>query len=144
MTDFMKTEYDIEATSSFPVVRHIVFAVTTVFFLVISFYSIQDMNLKRALLDSNLIYFIMIMLAFVFIFSTIIINLYKYNEIKKSIKYLNDQNELNDRPMENYVYTKTLWIYPLVSFIYFIILIIFLIIINHKCAILKNTLYNFV
>jgi hypothetical protein len=144
MTDFKNPEYEIEANSTNPPIRHILFAVTTVFFLVISFYSIQDMNFKKALLDSNLIYFIMTMLAFISIFTTIIGNIYKYNEIKESIKYLNDQNELNDRPKEKYVYTKTLWVYPLVAFIYFIILIIFLIIINHKCAIFKNTLSNFV
>jgi hypothetical protein len=139
------TDKDVEKGSTKPMVRHFIFPFATVFFIVIIMLSIYDIYYKKALLESNLTYFIISMIGFGLIFTTIILNVYRYNQITTTIKDFNEKNKLlYNIPHEKFVYTKTLWVYPLVAFIYFIILIIFFIIINHKCAILKNTLSNFV
>ena len=143
--DLTYTDKDIEFGLPKPSIRHAIFAFTTVFFLVLTYYSIQDIYNKKTLLESNLTYFIVAMIGFGLIFTTLIMNLYRYNQIKTKIKDFNDENKLlYNIPKQNFVYTKTVWIYPLIAFIYFIILVIFFIIINHRCAILKNNISNFV
>ncbi len=137
---------DIEVSKHQPLIRHFLFGLTTISFFTISFFSIQDLILKKPLFQSNIIYFIIFVVALASIWATIIINLSKYSDIKKIIQYSEGQEARLNVKNQTFNYTKTVWIYPLVSFIYFIILIIFLIIVNHKCFILKNNIsyyYNF-
>ena len=136
-------DYNIEMDRNKPIIRHVIFMLTTLLFLIASFFSISDIYSKRPLLESNIIYFIVYMLALGLIFTTIIMNMYKYSQIKQEIKAINEQDNALKAPGERPVYTKTVWIYPIVSLIYFIILIMFLIIINHKCGILKNNISSY-
>jgi hypothetical protein len=140
--NFMLKDTDVEANKQKVTIRHMIFGLTTLLFIVITVFSIQDFFFVKKMQFSNIIYFLSFMFSIGLILATMIINLSKYSEIKKNIKFINEQNILRNSPPETFIYSKTLWIYPIVSFVYFIIIITYLIMLNHKCSIIKNNMVN--
>ena len=140
--NFLIKDTDVETSKDKVAIRHTIFGFTTLIFLVITIFSIQDFFFEKKIQSSNIIYLVSFIVLIGLILATILINLLKYFKIQKTIKNINDQNILNNNPSETFIYSNTLWIYPIVSFIYFIIIIIYLIMLNHKCSIIKNNMVN--
>ncbi len=137
MINYMK-QGDVEEHDTLWVVRISAFAASTLFFISILVFSIQDILYSKNFIKTNLTFFILIVLGFVSIGTSIIMNLAKLNEIKTGIDYINKKNELLNIEPENFSYSKTLWIFPLVSFIYGCIFIVSLIVLNYKCNIINT------
>ncbi len=122
------------------ILRHMLFGFTTALFLLLIVFTIQDLLTKKV--QSNLLFFTLFMVVISGCVANIIINLTRYKEILDRIKILDETSKMFNNPPEKYIYTKTLFIYPIISFIFILLLIIILIIFNHRCAIKLNNIHS--
>ena len=115
-------------TQNESLIKYVLFAVASIFFLCVTFLTIQD--LIYGIQKNNILFFILYLISIGVITANIIINLSNYKQIRDKIDKVNASalatNEIK--------YSNTIWIFPLICFIYFVLLIFYLILLFHKCS----------
>jgi hypothetical protein len=115
-------------------IRIISFVASTVFFIILLIISLTSVIVLKNTSIQNIIMFIVIFLGISASMLSIIFNLDSYSQIQNKIKGINDNLDKLNLPHETSIKaTKTMLIFPIVSFSYICCTFAVLIILNLKC-----------
>ncbi len=135
MVNLMK-KGDVEEQDEKYLTRVLFFAASSGTFIFTLAWSIYNLILPST--KSNILFFILLMISIIASVGSILTNMSVYYNIVNAIKNANDKLKLLNIQQENeYTYSKTLWVFPLVSFIYLFIYLVMLIVFNHRCNYIK-------